>query len=563
MLKINLRLFADIAGAGVGVSSDEELKKRKATDLLKSALSTGSVVGDVVNGANGDLAKGFDTQKRGPIGEEGLPRGGDNFKTVTGNVDTVSTENKGPDLPQYTGMSADDLRKALSASAAAGINGAADSQLAIIRQNLLNALSDMEAEKANGQANLGKELKGIADNQFATTELSKERMNQGGWDMNNSGLAVGEVGKIGIAADQAKANSQSNLTQILNDIARRTTQAKQTSDANILGVEKDRANRLAGAEADAMINAENTAYSRYRDSVGDSQWAAGYKLQTESLADSKAQQKWSNGMAEKQASSVETQNAIANAWQKVNSTGVVDAETAKILGIPEGTSTLEANRLKLDSDLAIAGVTGVYNGQPTLAGKEFNWNTDVKNNPQLAAAVQSLKQDKATFDEWVKQAPQRLSILNAQVKAANNANDLATLQRIAEQQTIDLNKINLKYAPAEAKAKLDESRASINNINSQIENRKKELAISQQNADTAAAKGSTDSKYTYKTDPAFSKAISLINQNMTVAAKDVADNAESLINQFTYDGWKELVKQANPKKTNEELEALYKALTNK
>jgi hypothetical protein len=127
----------------------------------------------------------------------------------------------------------------------------------------------LDAEKENADVNNKKLVEAIHNNEFATSETSKELMNMSGWNANNSGLAIGEMDKIKIGADKQRADAAGALVQALNDIARRSTTAKTRANNERLALDKWKANALMGAEADAMLQGDSRNYSMYRDSMAD------------------------------------------------------------------------------------------------------------------------------------------------------------------------------------------------------------------------------------------------------------------------------------------------------
>lgn len=254
---------------------------------------------------------------------------------------------------------------------------------------------------------------------------------------------------------------------------------------------------------------------------------------------------------------------IDNAWNIVNSTGKVDANTSKILNIPEGTSTLDAQKFKLDKDLAEAGVTGNYvdgNGNTirTLNGKEFDWNTDLEKNPQLAQASQQLKQDKATFEEWVKQAPQRLALINNQVSQAKSATELAIAQTMVEKEKAAQEKINTSYADRNAKASLAKSNADLKNIESDISYRAGQLGVDrgqlklEQDKFKYEKANPKPSSYDYKTDKGFQSDYVSAQTNSAKVYSNLKtmEGAKAVVSAYGIDGYKALLSASAPKSVN-------------
>jgi hypothetical protein len=185
------------------------------------------------------------------------------------NVDEITKAWNNANQPKYNGLSPDAYKNTLVQKAQAGVNSSADAQMATIQQNLAETLAAINSERASAAQNYQKNLETIHNNEFVTTESQKEIMNQGGWNANNSGLAVGEVGKIKIGADKQRADANASLSQLLADISNRASLAQTRASNDKSSVEKWKEQQLAGAEAEALINSENRNYGMYRDSVSD------------------------------------------------------------------------------------------------------------------------------------------------------------------------------------------------------------------------------------------------------------------------------------------------------
>lgn len=202
--------------------------------------------------------------------EDARSNGGSNFNSL---VDVAKNTLAGSTGATGAGSNtADSLYKNTYDSAASKINASANSQIDVIKQNLQKTLAALENEKSYVKPNYDKAMNQISDNQFATTEAQKEMMNMSGWNTSNSGLAVGEVGKIAVGADKSRADVNANLVQALNDIARRVTEANTYSDQEQASIERQRQTALVGADADAKIYADQTAYQRMRDLLSDQRY---------------------------------------------------------------------------------------------------------------------------------------------------------------------------------------------------------------------------------------------------------------------------------------------------
>jgi hypothetical protein len=181
--------------------------------------------------------------------------------------------------PAYQGLNPQAIADAWLAKTTAGVNQSANQQLTNIQNNLTEILSDLDAEKSGAQSNKEKQLQTIHNNEFATTETQKELMNASGWNMNNSGLAVGEVGKIKVGADKQRSDASGALVEALNDIARRANLANTRAANDTTSVENWKSAELSGAAADALLQANTLGYQQYRDSVSDYQNNRNYDYQ--------------------------------------------------------------------------------------------------------------------------------------------------------------------------------------------------------------------------------------------------------------------------------------------
>jgi hypothetical protein len=174
-----------------------------------------------------------------------------------------------PEKPAYDGLSPEEFSTQLMQKAQAGVDASASQQITNINNNLAQLLSDLGAEGSKVNPEYDKAIQNIHKNEFNSTETSKELMNQSGWNANNSGLAIGEVDRIGIAADNDRADAELDRTATLADIARRVQLAQANAGNTITGINNWKSASMAGAAADAMLQADSRNYGQYRDSVGD------------------------------------------------------------------------------------------------------------------------------------------------------------------------------------------------------------------------------------------------------------------------------------------------------
>ena len=135
----------------------------------------------------------------------------------------------------------------------AGIMSEYEANASVIKQNLARALADLDAEQAALAPVYQSSLSTIQANQFQSGEQMKELMNQAGWTGQNSGIAVGEQGKIKIGADTARAEAKSIYDQGVMDVNRRKTLAKDIAGEEQKALEKWKNAQLSGAEAEAWL----------------------------------------------------------------------------------------------------------------------------------------------------------------------------------------------------------------------------------------------------------------------------------------------------------------------
>lgn len=156
-------------------------------------------------------------------------------------------------FPYLNASDSTDYYNKLVAAKQAGVITEYEANASMIRNNLSKALSDLQAEQAALAPIYQSQLSTIAQNQFSSSEQMKEMMNQSGWSGTNSGLAIGEQGKIAIGADKSRAQASQNFNDQTADINRRGTLANQTSMEDLAVLEKIKNNNLSQAEAEAYI----------------------------------------------------------------------------------------------------------------------------------------------------------------------------------------------------------------------------------------------------------------------------------------------------------------------
>jgi hypothetical protein len=160
----------------------------------------------------------------------------------------------------YSDAYNDEYYAKLQQAKQAGILSEYETNFAVIKNNLAKALSNLQAEKAALAPVYQNQLSSIAQNQFGSQEQMKEIMNQSGWNGQNSGLAIGEQGKIKIGADNARAEAGSVYAQGIADVERRTSLTNETSGNELVALDKWKNAQMAGAEAETYVSrAENIA----------------------------------------------------------------------------------------------------------------------------------------------------------------------------------------------------------------------------------------------------------------------------------------------------------------
>lgn len=165
----------------------------------------------------------------------------------------------------YTGMTPDEYRQSIIDAVTGGVMTEYEANAAIIKNNLAQALSNLDSELAALQPAYQNQLTNIAQNQFTSGEATKEIMNQGGWSASNSGLAIGEQTKIGVAADKSRGAALQAKTQTEADIERRRSLANQEYGTNLASLEAQKNAKLSAAQADAQRQSDERNRQIYED----------------------------------------------------------------------------------------------------------------------------------------------------------------------------------------------------------------------------------------------------------------------------------------------------------
>ena len=147
----------------------------------------------------------------------------------------------------------------LAALARANVQKSINSQISNINRNLDDILTNLAREKSTVEPIFTKSMENIKSNEFNTSETQKELMNQSGWNMNNSGLAVGEMGKIKIGADKSRGEAEQNKALALQDIATRESGARNNASRAATDIQNWGESELSSLLAQAAIEASNRA----------------------------------------------------------------------------------------------------------------------------------------------------------------------------------------------------------------------------------------------------------------------------------------------------------------
>jgi len=127
-------------------------------------------------------------------------------------------------------------------------------------QNLYDsAISNLSGERASIEPMYNETIRAIDEGAFNNSEAKKELMNQYGWGMGDTGLAVGEVNKIGIDAQKSKDKAAIERDNMLADIKRRESLAASLKDNSNADANSWKAAQMMGVDADAFLKAKEMA----------------------------------------------------------------------------------------------------------------------------------------------------------------------------------------------------------------------------------------------------------------------------------------------------------------
>jgi hypothetical protein len=173
-------------------------------------------------------------------------------------------------------------------------------------------LSALEEQRKAEEAKYARELTG-----------NLETMNK---NVTDNALSTGSLwsSKVLDKSQRGEADLRAANTTAMSELGRVLMAEKGKLATNRDNSIADASTKYDMSTIEALNRADDKKYQEARDLIQDEQWNKTFGLQM-----TEAQNK-------------QTQQALDNAWNKVNTIGKVDAETAKILGIPEGTPTYEA-----------------------------------------------------------------------------------------------------------------------------------------------------------------------------------------------------------------------------
>lgn len=228
--------------------------------------------------------------------------------------------------PSYSGLSSDQYRDSLLASVRAGVMTEYEANASVIRNNLAQAMASMDSELAALEPLYQGQMQTIATNQFATAEGTKEAMNQAGWNGSNSGLAIGEQTRISNVADKSRADATLAKTQSEAEINRQRTLAQQTADNSLASADTIKNEKLAGAEAEALIQSDTRNRSMYESdrnyNAQQQQFSESIRQFNANLAESRASrsvsQKAADAQAEANTSAAEKERLQAEAYAAIH-----------------------------------------------------------------------------------------------------------------------------------------------------------------------------------------------------------------------------------------------------
>ena len=254
-------------------------------------------------------------------------------------------------------------RKALVESKKGAINSEYETNASIIKNNLTRALAALNQNKAALEPLYQRQLSSIAQNQFNTSETTKEIMNQGGWNASNSGLAVGEQTKIANTADTQRSESLQAKTTAENEYNSQMATEQMAADESLGSLGLWRSNQLSAAEADALVTSTNYGRAIYES---DRDFAFTQKQFEESVRQFEVQ------LAESRASRTASQKA---AVAKSTSDGSASSEYSKYLGALYSSNVVNPKEAEDLLETAISDPTIPDNIKEDMISQYYKWVT--------------------------------------------------------------------------------------------------------------------------------------------------------------------------------------------
>lgn len=301
-----------------------------------------------------------------------------------------------PAAPTFKGASSNSFASSVSDVKRAGVNTSVENQIANIRNNLdreMAAYADQESQVAPAYQD---RIKTIAANKFATTERQKEVMNAGGWDIANSGLAVGEVGRIGIAAEKDMDMAARDKALTLEELARRRQEAIDAAEGGITSVRNIGEAAMSGVDAEAMLAADERDRAMYGIDVNK-------YFQEQGLGLNKAQM---YGYDENGNPTFAANEAVAN--RKIQEAGLT--------GDYNGVRTLAGQGFDFNKAIQESSITGEYEGKPTFDMQKF---------------TKSIEQYDATMAENIRQFNEKMGLENKQFAWSKDSSNPDNIYKVA------------------------------------------------------------------------------------------------------------------------------------
>lgn len=343
---------------------------------------------------------------------------------------------------------------------------------------------------------------------------------------------------------------QSDRAKLENDIQNLTLEGNiqeaqyKAQELKDLIAEQNRVNELNYARG---TQAEQTAYERQQ--------------RADELARQLEQRQYERTQAQTQAESQAQQQAKSDAWNRVNTLGYVDAQSASILGLSEGTVPLEAQKTLQQLQAGdIDNQTAQYKLDELT---NPNSVTNQLNKLDMAIKNQDLASKQAEYKEWLRTAPQRAEQTKLEIQKARDAQQLALVQKKIADQELLAKKIETANLTQQQKDEHARTLQSLAESKANIAQAQARLGISQAELDLARKKFTFEkseaqkagsSKVNYKDSPDFKSDFALANSTATkdkiYKALITQNGANQAIQKYGTDGYKALLSASAPKNSN-------------